>query len=55
MARSLTVKQEESPRPSVLFMVFVALCCGLLVVTWATVGAESSEEPAATLEAPAGR
>jgi len=45
MARSLTVKQEESPRPSVLFMVFVALCCGLLVLTWATVAADAGDEP----------
>ena len=54
MARSLTVQQEESPRPSILFMVFVALCCGLLVLTWATVDAQTTEEPP-TLELPPGR
>lgn len=54
MARSLTVQQEESPRPSVLFMVFVALCCGLLVLTWATTAAETGDEPA-PVELPAGR
>lgn len=45
MARSLTVEQEESPRPSMLFMVFVGLCCGLLVITWANVAAEAGDEP----------
>ncbi|MEM6927545.1 MAG: hypothetical protein AAF602_11490 [Myxococcota bacterium] len=50
MARSLTVTQEETPRPSMLFMVFVALCCGLLALTWASVGAEADEP--ITIEAP---
>ena len=53
MARSLTVQQEESPRPSALFMVFLALCCGLLVLTWATVGASEDPAPLTPLEAPA--
>lgn len=34
MARSLEVKQEESPRASLLFLTFVALCAGVLAMTW---------------------
>ncbi|MEN0066637.1 MAG: hypothetical protein AAGA48_31175 [Myxococcota bacterium] len=53
MARSLTVEQEESPRASLLFLMFVGLCCGLLVLTWATVGSTADAGPElAPVEAP---
>ena len=50
MARSLTVTQEESPRASVLFMTFIALCAGLLILTWFT---GNNVDPAGDVVGPA--
>ena len=54
MARSLTVQQEESPRASLLFLTFVALCAGLLMLTWFSGPVEASDLPeeAATVQRP---
>ncbi len=46
MARSLTVKQEETPRTSWLFLTFVGLCAGLLMLTWFTTSVpDANAEP----------